>query len=168
MFGFLKQNFLLLLFGLLFITVAFIYIKKIRRCTLFLLGAGFIYIGLVVLYKNGIGIEALYVWSTKYVKMICSVLSKITEVVLTEQFIVSKIILYILRHSMEEILAFMFVSCSILLFFIFLIGVLVPYLKLERKNYLPNQFGRVIKLEALPHTNKETKPLFLLNAVLRI
>lgn len=166
--SFLKENLILLLLGFLFVTVASLYYKKVRRCALFLLGAGIIYFLLVVLYKNGIGIEALYVLSTKYIKMGCTILSKATDILLTEHFFVSKLILFVLRHNIEEFITFMLFICYAVLFVVFLMGIMIPSLKIRKKNNLPNHFTRVIKCLPLSNTNKETQPLFLLNAVLRI
>jgi len=102
--NFFNQN--LIVFISLFMLFFFI-IKKnkyIRRISYGLFFLGFIYLILVILYKNGIGYEPLYTWSITVIYEILELVQKIFNIIYLQIYYLTKIFMLLFGFGIDVIL----------------------------------------------------------------
>ncbi|MBD5390684.1 hypothetical protein HDR67_01615 [bacterium] len=130
LFNFMKHNIILIFVVVMFLGIASIYSKKMKLLFLSILGMAGLYFALLCLYRLGIGIEGLYVWSCKVVIFVCEQIDYYNILCLNRSLMSSKLFELFMHRSFSDILLYV-IHISILISFIILtIDILLPRLKL--------------------------------------
>lgn len=167
LFDFIEHNILIVFLCVLFLGIASAYSKKMKTIFLVILGLAAVYFALLCLYRLGIGIDALYEWSSKYVIMICNQIDYISYFIFQHTIITTKILKFILHNSLSNAVL-SFINLSLIVCFVLLtIEIIIPQIKhIFQKKFILN-LKELNKSIQFNNTINSTVSKTILNSVFR-
>lgn len=167
LFDFIENNILLIFIVVLILGVASVYSKGVKFLFFSLLGLAALYFGLLCLYRLGIGIEKIYVWSSKYVIMLCNQLDYYNFICLSHFDILAKVIEVSVQNTVLDSILYLIyfsavISCVAVAVFIF-----IPKIVYTKQKKIKINHDILNKNTEIPNTINKSHPKFILNLVLR-
>lgn len=167
LFNFLEENIILVFFCVLILGIASIYSKGIKSLFVFLLCGTAFYFMLLCLYRLGIGVESLYIWSSKWVVMICNQIHYYSFLG-TSQLVFLPHVLELLTHQqIPNYIVVLFETIFLLILILFVVEVYKIKLLWIKPNNASIKINKHNKNFYFTNTINRVSSTFFFNCVLR-